>query len=216
MPFPIYATEAEVPAEQKDVYELRDAQWHPKLVDVTRLEGTLVKVRSEKAEAERKAREVADKLATLQREHDAKAKGVTDADLQKIRDDEAAARKPILDENATLKADLRKLTLTDRVQSDALLYKVMPDRIKDAMLVFASLTALSDDRKVVYLDDAGQVTALTAERFHADQKLKRPWLYEGTIASGSDSRQSNGTPPKPTESSAERTAAHRSQLQGAF
>lgn len=215
MPFPIYATEAEVPESQRDVYELREEQWHPKVPDVTTLEGTLQKERDDRKKAEKEAREARDDAATLRRMKAANAQGVSDDALQRIREEEATARKPILDENAQLKVELTKLKLTDRVQADAIKYGVMTDRIEDAMLVLGRRAALSEEGTVQYLDEAGQVTAKTAEQFHVDLKKQKPWLYAGTGSSGSDSRasSSSGDAPPVVDS---RTQTHRATVHGAF
>lgn len=215
MPFPIYATEADVPDDQRDVYELRDEQWHPRVPDVTTLESTLVKERDDRKKAEKEAREAKEEAAALRRTKEARDKGVSDDELQRIRDEEATARKPILDENALLKTELNKLKLTDRVQSDAIKYGVMSDRIEDAMLILGRRAALSDEGQVQYLDEAYKVTAKTAEQFHVELKLQKPWLYSGTGSSGSDSRASSSSGDAlPIADS--RTQAHRVAVHGAF
>lgn len=129
----------------------------------------------------------------LKRASDARAQGISEEALQKIRDDEAAARKPILDENTALKTRVRQLTLTDRVQKLALEAGIMADRIKQAMKLLADRTDLSDADGIVVLDEAGKVTAETITDFLAKTfKAENPFLYKGTNAAGSGAQGTQG------------------------
>jgi hypothetical protein len=188
MPLPTFPTLDEIPEAFRSEYEERNGEWHPKAPaapDVTGLTSALEKERTAARNADKARRDAEKERDDLKRTVDAKAKGISEEELQKIRDAEAAARKPIEEENVTLKADIRKLKLTDRVQALYLGNGGMKDRLEDAMNALAPRTDLGDADGIVFKDKAGQVTADDAEKFFAKHKQEKPWLYEGTGGSGS-------------------------------
>ncbi len=149
----------------------------------------------EKASAAEAARRAAEKERDdLKREAEARESGVTAEQLAKIRADEAAARKPLEEENTRLAAQLRKVTHTDRVQLLALKYGVMPDRIEDAMLTLAQRTDLtSDGEGIVVKGKDGSLTTETVDDFLSKTfKTEKPWLYAGTGSNGGGSAGSEG------------------------
>lgn len=153
---------------------------------------------------ERAARKAAeDKLKAAEKERDdlklkadAAAKGITEAELQKIRDDEAKNRKPIEDENARIKAENRKLKLTDRVRAMGVKFGWMSDRVEKAMKDLEGRVDLTEDgNSIVVKDAAGNVTAEKIEDFlSTTYKKEAPFFYAGTGASGSGSNGSEGGP----------------------
>lgn len=173
----------------------------------------------EARQREERARKTAEKdLDDLKREQKARAAGISEEELQKIRADEALARKPIEDELAQTKAENRKLKLTDRVQALALKYGVMPDRIEDAMLLLDKRTDLTDKDGIAVKDREGKVTTETVDEFlKTTFKKEKPWLYAGSGASGSGASGSSGTgdpePPKPDPAKAD---ARNREIRSAF
>lgn len=172
----------------------------------------------ERADAAEKARKIAEKKAAdLEREKDARAKGISDEELQKIRDAEAAARKPIEEERDRLANENRKLKLTDRVQALALKYGVMADRIEDAMLNLDRRTDLTDTGGIVVKDKTGALTTETIDDFlKTTFKKERPWLYAGSGASGSGAEGSNSAGPPPAPAGGERDQELRAAVMTSF
>lgn len=228
MPWPIYDTHEDIPEAFRGEYEERDEngvkKWHPKLPDVTGAQTALQRER-ERAEKEEQARKKAERdLVELRRQQAAKDGNISDEQLQKLRDEDAKARKPIEEENERLKAENRKLKLTDRVRTTALTKGVLPDRIEDAMLLLESRTDLtSDGNDIVVKDKTGNITTEKLEVFlEKTFKQEKPWLYKGSGASGSGADDEgdgsgggsgSGTPPKLLEP---QIAAKRSAVAGAF
>lgn len=193
MPFPIYDTEDAVPEGFRTEYEERDGKWHPKVPDVTKLNSALEAERTRAATEETARKKAERELADVKRKETAAQHGITDEQLKSLRDEDAQKRKPIEDENAALKAENRKLKLTDRVQKLALDNGVMPDRIEDAMMNLERRVDLTDGDNIVVKDKAGNVTTEKVEDFLAKTfRQEKPWLYQGTGASGSGAQGSGG------------------------
>jgi len=196
MPLPVFDKQDDIPQAFRSEYEEKEGKWHPKpppAPDVTKLQGALEKERT-RAESEEAARKKAEKERDdLKRAKDATDRGISEEALQKIRDDEAKARKPIEDENAALKTENDKLKRTDRVRAEALKNGVMPDRIEDAMLLLDLRTELTKEGSIAVKDKSGSVTAEKLEDFLAKTfKTEKPWLYAGTGSSGSGAEGSDG------------------------
>jgi hypothetical protein len=218
MPLPIFATEAEIPEAFRPEYEERDGQWHPRIVSELELERqkrtTLL---DEKKEADRKRREAEERAERLAREEEAKRKGITDEELQRIRDAEAEARRPIEEENRKLKEQLRTIQHTDKLRAAAIAAGVLGDRIEDAMLVLERRTTLTDDGAIAVLDADGKVTAKTLQAFlEVDFQKEKPWLYEYRGGSGSGSGRSTGGGGNGAPTPDDTRARKRSEIAGAF
>lgn len=175
--------------------------------------------RTRAAEAEKKQREAEERAATLAREKEALSKGVTEAQLEEIRQKEALARKPIEEERDRAIAENRKLKLTDRVRALYLDPKVgggMVDRVEDAMDQLEKRTQLGDKDGIVFKDKDGKVTADDAAAFFKAFKTEKPWLFAGPGGSGAGGGTSNGTEEPSTEKTQARTAELRSMVAGAL
>jgi hypothetical protein len=171
----------------------------------------------ESRKREEKARKAAEKERDdLKRAADARARGVTEEELQRIRDDEAAARKPLEDERDRLAAENKRLKHTDKVRALALKHGVMADRIDDAMLILEKRTDLGDSGGIIVLDKEGKATAEAIDDFLGKTwKAEKPWFYKGTGASGSGSNGSEGGGSEPPTPAPERNQQRRaSVLQG--
>lgn len=218
MPLPTFKTADEVPEAFRGEYEERDGEWRPKAEAA--LQGEAEKraqLLNEKKEEERRRIAAEKALDDLKRSEDRKKKGISEEDLQRIRDEEAAARKPIEEERDRLAAENRKLKLTDKVQVLALKHGIMEDRIEDAMLVLDRRADLGDEGGVVFKDKEGKVTADSPEAFFEKFKAEKPWLFRGSGASGSGARGSDGSGEDPSPSRKTEPAEHHQQaVRGAF
>lgn len=183
-----YATQAEVPeAIRTTAVETKDGKWvvEEDVPDVTKLMTALGTERERAATAEKAAKAAKDALDEIKRTAEARSKGVSEEELQKIRDAEALARKPIEDKLAVTEAENRKLKLTDRVRVLYLANGGMPDRVEDAMDQLDRRTDLGDEGGIVYKGKDGKLTADNTEAFFAKFKVEKPWLFSGADGSGS-------------------------------
>lgn len=178
------------------------------------------RVARQKADDARKAAEK--ERDDLKRAADARAGNISDEQLQKLRDEDAAKRKaeldPVAAERDAFKAKYRKATLNDRVQALFLKNGGMPDRVEDAMLALDKRTDLTDTDGIVVKDRDGKVTTETIDDFLKKTfKSEKPWLYAGSGAAGSGARGSSGSADdqKP-EPSIEAQAERQRQIAGAF
>ena len=219
MPWPTYKTQEEIPEAFRSEYEQKGDEWVAKIPDVAGATSALEKER-QRARDEGKARKAAEKERDeLKRSQEARDKGISEEELQKIRDAEAAARRPIEEERDRLAAENRKLKLTDRVQALALKHGVMSDRIEDAMLLLDRRTDLTDQGGIAVKDKDGNITAQTIDDFLAKTfKAEKPWLYAGSGASGSGAEGSRGSggPPAPPKPDDTVRGEKRSQVATAF
>lgn len=149
----------------------------------------------DKARDEERLRKVAEKERDeLKLAAEAKDKGITKEALDEIRAKEALARKPLEDENAALKAKLRKATLTDRLEAKLLKAGAMPDRVKKALKDLEGRVDLTDDGEDFVVKDAnGKVTSETIDDFVSKTyKTESPFFYTGTNGSGSGAEGETG------------------------
>lgn len=193
MPLPLYDTADAVPQDQREDYAEHEGKWRHKVeIDLVVEKKKRATLLAEKREEERLRREAEQKVADAERAKDAVAKGISEEELQKIRDAEAQARKPLTEKIAALEATNRKLSLTDKVQALYLANGGMQDRLEDAMLALDARTDLGDAGGLVFKDKEGNVTADDAAAFFAKHKKEKPWFYAGSGASGSGASGSGG------------------------
>jgi len=191
MPVKTYKTKDEIPQAQRDkALELKDGTFavdEPVDVEALKAEGQrAIEAERQKAKDEERARKAAEKERDeLKQKKEAADRGISEAELQKIKDAEAAARKPIEDENAKLKAENDRLKRTDKVRTVGLAKGLMEDRIEDAMLALESRTRLGDQGNIIVRDKNGVDTTESLEDFlEKTFKKEKPWLYKGPGGSG--------------------------------
>jgi hypothetical protein len=197
---PTFATEAEIPEAFRAEYVQQGDVWRAQADIDLELEKAKKQTLLDEKKAEQRRREEAEqRAADLAREKEAKAKGVTDEELQKIREAEALARKPLEEKAQQLEAEVRQLKLTDRVRALAIKSGIMADRIDDAMLILEKRTELGDEGGIRVLDAGGKLTAEAIETFlTVTLRQQKPWLYEFDGGSGSGSGRSSNVP-KPAD-----------------
>lgn len=225
MPLPVFEKKDDIPAPFLDEYEERDGKWHPKKQPAPDLESALEKERT-RASTEETARKKAEReLADEKRRKEAEKSGITDEQLQKLRDEDAKARKPIEDENTVLKAENRKLKLTDNIEKEALAAGVFPEDLKTVMreLMYPGEERfdLTKEGSPVVLDaTTRQATTKTLKDFFTDEYKKlRPKFYQGSGASGSGAGGSGGGGGgggSSATASEDQLAAKRQQVAGAL
>jgi Rad3-related DNA helicase len=163
-------------------------------VDTKTLESTLDKERQKAKDAET-ARKAAEKERDeLKQAREAAEKGISAEELQKIKDAEAAARKPIEEERDKLKAENRRLKLTDRARQLGLDKGIMKERIAAAMKILDGRLDLADDGETIVVKDAaGKVTTESVtDFFEKTFKTEAPFVYQADTGSGSGAGQGGG------------------------
>ncbi len=214
---PTFANESDIPEAFRPGYELSGTEWRPKLIAELELErGKRTTLLDEKKEEERKRREAEGKFAELTRTVEAKEKGISEEELTRIRDAEAATRKPIEDERDRLQKENRKLKLTDRLRALALSAGVMVDRIDDAMVLIDARAELGDADGIVFKDATLKVSAMDSTAFFAALKIEKPWLFEFSGTGGSGSGGSTTTRTTTTTPTAQIDVKQRAAVMGSF
>lgn len=110
MPLPTFATREEIPESVRDGYVEKDGKWVPDVEDVSGLKSALERQKEEARQAKARLKEIEDTSK-------AKAAGVTDEQLAKLRAEIAAEKAPLEEANAKLAAELRSLKLDARLKS---------------------------------------------------------------------------------------------------
>jgi hypothetical protein len=193
MPFPTYESKAAIPAGAEDVYEEKDGKWVPKLPDVSKLEETLVKVRAEKSDAEKRAKTAEEAKATAEREREAyktQLDGLGNSEakvaelLKKYDEDVKKAVAAEKERADALDAKVRTLTLDQKAAEAFVAAGGRPEKAAAALKLYKDRLDLSEDRPVVK-DDKGTVTTRSLDDFFKeDVRKEMPEFYSGTKASG--------------------------------
>lgn len=223
MPMPVFDTEADVPEAFRPEYAAgADGKWKSKAeieLEVQREKHATLLDERRKEEQRRKDAEAA--AAEAKRLLDAKNAGVPEAELQRLRDEDAAKRAaeltPLSTENAALKEENRKLKLDDRVQKIALDNGVLPDRIKLAMKELKEFADLGDEGGIVWKDASGKVSTQTDAQFFEWFEKEYALFFEFKGGSGGGTGgSSRGRTPPPAAPKSQVQAKKRQQVLGAL
>lgn len=189
-------TKEAVPETLRDkAIETADKKWIYEEVDpnaISPAAQTALDKERQKAKDAEAARKAAEKERDeLKQKQEAAEKGISAEELQKIKDAEALARRPIEEERDRLKAENKKLKLTDRVRQLGLDKGVMKDRINAGMKIYGDRFDLADDGETIIVKDAdGKVTTQSAADFwEKTAKTESAYLFEGPGGSGSGAGQ---------------------------
>lgn len=178
-------------AQRKDAIETKDGKFAadiPESPDLGDKGKKALQAERERADqAEKDAKALQKKVDDLEKTQKARDAGITDDQLEVLRKEDAAKRKPIEDEVERLRLENRKLNRDDRVQKLALDSGVMKDRIKTAMKELDARVQLAKDGKELVVFDAdGKITTEAIDTFlKTTFKKEFPWLYQGAGGSGS-------------------------------
>jgi len=110
MPLPTFATREEIPEAFREEYIEKEGKWVPNVEDVSGLKSALERQKEEARQAKARAKE----LEELQK---AKAAGITDEQLAKLRQEIAAEKAPLEEKVAKYEQELRTLKLDSRIKS---------------------------------------------------------------------------------------------------
>lgn len=228
MPMKLYDTREAVPdAQRAAAIETKEGKFAVAEEDEALGEKGKEAVRKER-EARKAEKERADALERerdeLKRAAEAAEKGVTREALDKINAEAEKKFKPVVDENAQLKAQLRKVMLTDRLEARLLKAGAKPDRVKKALKDLEGRVELTDDGEdFVVKDENGNVTSETLDAFlTTTYKKEAPFFYAGVNSSGSGAEESTGgsgsdyDPVKAGKEAAAAQKREREQAQNAF
>lgn len=189
-------------AQRKDALKLEDGSYiidEPVDTAALKAEGQRAldaeRTRADNEEKERKR--IAKELADLKRDQAAAGKGVSAEEIERLRKEDADARKPLEDRIAALEKENRTLKLDDRVRQIGLEKGLMKTRIAKAMKDLEGRFDLASDGKTIVVKDAdGKATTQTIEDFfETTYKSEAAFFYEGAGGSGSgaDASSSGGS-----------------------
>jgi hypothetical protein len=212
MAFPVFDKKEDIPKGFEEDYEEREGKFHPKVPDVTKLNSALDGERTKAANEEKERKRLEKENADLKRKQTAADNNISDEKLEELRKEDEKKRKPLEDKIAELETRLTKVTKTDRVQSLALKYGIMSDRVEDAMLILDKRTGLTEKGETVtVLDKDGKLTTESIDDFlKTTFKKEKPWLYKGSGASGSGASGSSGGGEEDDDEETPRTDESRS------
>jgi len=191
MSWPKYKTKDEVPEPFRDEYEEKGGEWVAKIPappagptaeDLEKVKKALGAEREAREAAEKAAKEAAREAAA----HKAgvpeeQAKAWREQAYKEIRAEVQAEADKVAKQLADAQAETRSYKLDARVKERALAKGVLKERIGDWMDLNLRAFELDDKGEPVVKDGKGK----TLDDFIAgDLKKARPWLYEGTQASG--------------------------------
>ena len=199
MAFPTFKTKDEIPEPFRAEYEEREGAWVAKVPDVAKLEETLAKVRTERKDADKAAKEAAERAADLQRKLDvADARGSVDdkkiADmLKKWEEDKTKAVQTVQGDLDAANAKLRRHLLDDRAKKAFIDAGGRAEKADAALKLKADRLDLADDQ-VVVKDGKGEVTtAKVADFWGKEFRAEMPEFFAGTKATGGGSNGSGGS-----------------------
>lgn len=202
MAFPTYEKKEDIPKGFEDLYEEKDGKFSPKVPevpDVTKLT-TALETERKLVETEKAARIKAENAASeLRKKEMAREGNISDEQLTKLREEDAAKRKaevePVQTELTETKAKLRKITLVDRLRALGTSAGWLSDRADDALDAALKRVDLAEgsDTNIVVKDKDGKVTTEKPEDFlKVTFKKEKPWFYAGPGGSGGGAGGSSG------------------------
>lgn len=189
MPFKTFASLDEIDEPLRgEAVELKDGTFA--LAEDGGAKETIAKIRRERDEFKRAAREVEDKLAERQREIDALKANTGDVEkktgalLEQWRKERDEAVAKVAAEKAALEAELRQVKLIDRAKETFVKLGGRPEKADAAIKLNRDRLDLIDGTPVVK-DEAGEVTTQTLDEFFGKAfKAEMPEFFVGTQAAG--------------------------------
>lgn len=138
-----------------------------------------------------------DRLKAELEELKGKAAGESKPDVEALRkkwDAESATRLQAIErERDQSRAELRQLKLDDRLRLAALDAGVRKSALEDVLEVTRRHFDLDDKGRVVVLDDDGDPSSKTVEKFFEGLKETKSWFFEGAPGAGSGTRGGGGS-----------------------
>lgn len=116
MPLPTFATLEEIPEAFRSEYVEKEGQWVPNVEDVTNLKSAFERQKDDNRKLKQQLAEREAAERTKAQEDKAKANGVTDEQLAKLRAEIAAEKAPLEEQIQKYQAELRSLKLDGRVK----------------------------------------------------------------------------------------------------
>jgi hypothetical protein len=182
MPLPLVADSLDaVPEPLRAAYVERDGKFHldAEIEDAAPIKAKAAELLNETKAERRKRQEAEQRLAALEQEREAAAAGLTAEKLAEIRKQAEDRYKPIVEENATLKSQIRARDLDGTVKG--LLAKANAVDIEDAWRVVGHEFDLTDDGKVFL---KANPTADVESYITKELVAKKGHLFRGTQAAG--------------------------------
>ncbi|HEY4133496.1 MAG TPA: hypothetical protein VGM50_22950 [Gemmatimonadaceae bacterium] len=219
MPFLTFKTKGEIPKGFEDVYEEKDGAFVPVLPDVAKVEETLTKVRGEKKDADRLAKEAGDKVTDLQRQLDVAKVAGGDVEkktaelLDKWNKDKDAAVAKVQGDLDKVNGELRTVRLDDKLKEAFIAAGGRAEKAGAALQLTKGKFDLVDGQIVQKNDKGDVVTEKVADFFGKTYKTEMPEFYQGTKAAGGGATGGSGkTPSNVDPTAADRVIANPLQM----
>lgn len=192
MPVETFETQEDVPEEfRESAIETKAGKFIVVREDDTSgLKSALDKERKARKDAEKEAKERAQRLADLELEAKASKEGLTSERLAEIRKQVAAEFEPYRTKAETLEAENRSLKLTDRVK--ALMEKADFHDVEAVWKLHGEDFDLTDDGQPIVKAEPGK----SLEKHIAEIATAKPYLVRGTQAAGGDAKGARGAAPE--------------------
>lgn len=183
MALPTFKTKAEIPKGFEDEYEEQDGEWRP-LDHTAKLSKALKEEREAREAAEGVARKAAKEAADAAAKAQAVAAGMTDEKLKalyaSVEENIRKENEPKLKELDGLRAENRKLKLTDVVKGQFRTAGALPAKLDDFWKLHGDEFDLTSDGKPMVKAEPGKDIAK-----HVTAIVKsRPEWVQGTKAAG--------------------------------
>jgi hypothetical protein len=191
MPIQEYETQDAIPEDVRDkALALADGKYAVFIEeDVSGLKANHDRLLAEKKAADARKREADAELARLRQEMEAKAAGLTDEQLKKLRADAAKEYEPIVAEREKYAAELRALKLDAAVKNEFAKSGVRGERLEALWRLTSDRFDLTEDGKPYIPERPGSEVA----KYVTDAlKTEYPEFFAGTAADGGGASGSRG------------------------
>lgn len=145
MTLPTFAAQTEIPDAFRDSYIEKDGQWVPNVEDVSALKSAHERQKAETRAAKEQAAALAKQLADYEQAQQAKASGLTDEQIAKLRDQLAAEKRPLEEKLTKYEQELRTLKLDNAVKSMMAKAGVVGPRVDALFKLVGDRFDLSED-----------------------------------------------------------------------
>ena len=219
MAIKLYDTQDLVPETQRaTAHELKSGKWAVDEPDATPAplgpsgEAAIAAMKLKVKDAEKAARDSALRVTEMESEAEATRRGITRAELDKIRSDAKTEFAPLVEEVKKLKEERRAANLGDRLKAKMAAAGVMEDRLNEAhaALLFRKTVDLTDDDKdfIVRNENGDVTTELIDAYLTGAYKKAHLWNFKGEDAAGGGGGGSlGGGSPSDAANAAESRAA---------
>lgn len=181
MPLPTFEKAEEIPEAFRDSYIEKDGKFVPDIEDVAPLKNAHERQKAETRAAKEQAAHLAQRLAELEQNAQAKARGITDEQLQKWREEMQAEKRPLEEKLSKYEQELRTLKLDNAVKSMMAKAGVVGPRVDALFKLVGDRFDLSEDGTPILRD---KPVADLQQYLATDVASEYPEFYASTQKAG--------------------------------